>query len=238
MQIHASALKNWRIHAPEGEVGQVRDFLFDDQSWLVRYVVVETGTWLASRRVLVLPRQLWRRAGEFGVLSTDLSRDRIRECPGVDTDQPVSRRYEAAFHHHYAQPHYWGGPLVLAAGMGAAAGPAMVHTLSPAHRAEEQARDAELAEAERSHLRSSRELLGYRVAAADGDAGDVDDLVVDEELWTVVHLVVDTQRWWPGGRVPVSPAHVSEIQYLDRRVRVSLPRDGLREGSPQAPARL
>lgn len=46
-------LENYSIAATDGNVGEVIDFLFDDEKWVVRYLVVETGSWLSSRKVLL-----------------------------------------------------------------------------------------------------------------------------------------------------------------------------------------
>ena len=44
-----------KLHASDGEIGHVKDFYFDDQKWVVRYVVVDTGPWLLDRLVLIAP---------------------------------------------------------------------------------------------------------------------------------------------------------------------------------------
>ena len=48
-------LQGYALRATDGDVGTVKDFYFDDDRWVVRYLVVETGSWLASRRVLISP---------------------------------------------------------------------------------------------------------------------------------------------------------------------------------------
>jgi hypothetical protein len=51
----ASGIKGYAILAIDGTIGTVSDFLFDDDSWLVRWLVVDTGTWLSGRKVLLPP---------------------------------------------------------------------------------------------------------------------------------------------------------------------------------------
>lgn len=48
-------LERYTIAATDGNIGEVTDFLFDDEEWVVRYFVVETGSWLSSRKVLISP---------------------------------------------------------------------------------------------------------------------------------------------------------------------------------------
>jgi hypothetical protein len=80
-----------------------------------------------------------------------------------------------------------------------------------------------------SHLRSARELIGYRLQAQDGDAGDVDDVAIDDESWAVHGLVVDARRWWPGGRVLVPPASIAEIDSAGGTVAVRLTREQVKQ---------
>ena len=85
------------------------------------------------------------------------------------------------------------------------------------------------AAARQSHLRSARELIGYRLQAEDGDAGDVDDVAIDDETWAVRGLVVDARRWWPGGRVLVDPASILEIDWAGGTVAVRLTREQVKQ---------
>lgn len=48
-------LENYTIRATDGTIGHVTDFYFDDERWVIRYLVVDTGSWLASRKVLISP---------------------------------------------------------------------------------------------------------------------------------------------------------------------------------------
>ena len=52
---NASAINGYVIKASDGQIGTVSDFLFDDASWLVRWLVVDTGNWLSGRKVLLPP---------------------------------------------------------------------------------------------------------------------------------------------------------------------------------------
>lgn len=212
MLISLSALQHWRIEATDGEVGAIVDVLFDDLGWNVRYLVVETGGWLSSRRVLLPPGLVQRHPGEFGLVRANLDSEQIRSCPDVDTDKSVSRAYEIELHKHYDYPVYWSPGLAIAGG------PLMTIPPGPADDEERGPEEEAIADAEQSHLRSSREVIGYRVEASDGDAGDLDDMAVDDDSWSIPYLVVDTKRWRPGGRILVDAAVVRAIHYADAKV--------------------
>jgi uncharacterized protein YrrD len=52
---NSGILKGFAIHATDGELGAVSDLYFDDDSWTIRYLTVDTGGWLGGRRVLISP---------------------------------------------------------------------------------------------------------------------------------------------------------------------------------------
>ena len=221
------ALKDLRrdfIVARDGRIGSLEDVYFDDQAWTVRYLVVDTGDWLPGRKVLISPHSVQREAQSRDAIAVDLTREQIRHAPGLENDTPVSQQFEEAHARYYGYAQY-----LAAAGATGAVAPPPSSAASAADRAElERAEQA----AHQSHLRSSREVAGYRIEAADGALGHVEDFMVDEQRWAIAELVVDTRNWLPGKKVLVPPSAVADIDWEQRRVRVRLVRRELQ----QAPA--
>src|SRR5919201_4611235 len=180
-----------RIEATDGEIGKVDQLYFDDEHWGMRYLVVNTGNWLRGRKVLISPASIDRSRSTEAAIRVNLSRKQVEQSPDVDTEKPVSRQYEEIYAKYYGFPLYW-------APAEAAAAPA-------AARAAETDRKLQAAERKttESHLRSSDEVIGYSIQAPDGVIGHVEDLLVDDETWSVAHLVVDTRDWLPGKEVRV-----------------------------------
>ena len=54
----AKELTGYKLGARDGEIGKVKEFYFDDQSWTVRYLIADTGGWLTGRQVLISPYAL------------------------------------------------------------------------------------------------------------------------------------------------------------------------------------
>ncbi|MGQ0834170.1 MAG: PRC-barrel domain-containing protein [Gammaproteobacteria bacterium] len=100
-------LRRCRIMAANGEVGGVRDIYFDDEQWVVRYLVVDTGGWLSGRSVLISPYAVRFINWDRHTIVISLSRDQVKHSPGIDTDKPVSRQQEAEYHRYYGYPPYW-----------------------------------------------------------------------------------------------------------------------------------
>lgn len=232
----ASELIGRTVSATDGEVGRIVDLFIDDGQWAVRYLVVDTGSRLASRRVLLSPASAVADAPALGPLPLALTREQVQSSPDVDTEKPVSRQYEIAHSLHYGYDPYWSGPLLWGASMLPSirhgVGPGLLRptlgsgpaNAEPPAEVQEQAMQAEQ-EAQRSHLRSAREIIGYHVDARDGRVGTLDDLEVDGRSWAVRQLVVDAKPWWPGGHVRVAPALASEIDWSGRVFRLQCRRD-------------
>src|SRR3546814_12657065 len=95
------------IAAKDGSLGDVHDLFFDDSAWQVRYLVIDTGSWLPGRRVLVSPQAVENIDGAEEKVSVGLSKREIRESPGIEADTPVSRPNEIALADHFRWPRYW-----------------------------------------------------------------------------------------------------------------------------------
>jgi len=207
-------LEGYTIHATDGDIGSVSNFLIDDQHWSVRYLVAETGTFF-DRSPRLIPVISFARCDwttrRFHVL---LTRDRVKNAPSVDTDKPVSRQHESAQLTHYGYPFYWGLPGSW--GMGGY--PELMTDGRPTGAP--SSGDA--------HLRSVREVRGYGVHGADGTVGHIDDFIVDDETWQIRYLVVDTNNWWHGKRVLIAPRWASGVSWGAREVHMSISRQSIK----------
>ena len=222
-----SQLKNFTLAAADGEIGRVRDLYIDDETWTVRYLVLDTGNWLPGRRVLVSPLSFAGTDADRQAIRVDLTRQRVKDGPAIDTAKPVSRQFEAGLARYYGYPEYWSGPHRW----GLATHPfARPSGPTPTEREilarEEKRRDP--------HLRSAREVIGYAIEAVDGAIGHVEDFLVDGDTWAVCYIVVDTRNWWPGQKVLVSPAWFRDVSWSERSVSVEL-RRGQIEDAPRQP---
>jgi len=214
-------LVGYAIDAVDGEIGKVHDFYFDDQAWSVRYLVIDTGGWLSSRKVLVAPLALGMPKWESKALPVRLTKEQVEKSPSTDLDRPVSRQMEEELYTHYGWKPYWGGARGRAA--------ARVIEKSMANDAESS---GDL------NLRSANELIGYHIQASDGEIGHTTDFIVDDEAWVIRYLMVDTGGWLPGKRVLVSPSWAESVTWPERNIYVGIPREMVKnspEFDPSAP---
>lgn len=225
MLCSAKELKNFAIVARDGEIGKVKDLLFDDALWVVRHLVVDTGGWLTGRTVLVSPHAVQRVDLDGRRVEVALARKQVEEAPGIESDRPVSRQHEMALYDYYGYPYYWAGasawgmaafplPAVTDRGAGGGAG----------RQGEPDAGRSGRRDQDNPHLRSCAEVTDYRIEASDGAIGHVQDFLVDPRSWHVRDIVVDTRNWLPGRHVLVEPATIEAVDWNERQVRVRLTR--------------
>lgn len=92
------------IEATDGEIGHVQDFVVDDETWAIRYLLVDTRNWLPGKHVLVSPRWCKRVSWEESKVFVDLTRDAIKNSPEFDPRMPVTLDYEGELHDYYGRP--------------------------------------------------------------------------------------------------------------------------------------
>ena len=226
MQYEISSLIGYAIRATDGDLGKVDEFYFDDETWAVRYIVAETGNWLSGRKVLISPVAFGKPEPETGTIAVNLTCAKVRSSPGIDTKMPIYRQHEAELHEYYQWP--WRG------GYGGSFGT----TPLPLSDEEEAAEQEASASGHRNdpHLRSTRQITGYHIHAADGEIGHVEDFIVDDENWTIRFLVVDTTNWLPGKKVLLSPQWINRVEWADSSVHFDLTRESVKNSQEFDPS--
>ena len=82
------------------------------------------------------------------------------------------------------------------------------------------------------YLRSTHDVTGHHIQAADGEIGHVEDFIIDDETWAIRYLSIDTRNWWPGKKVLVSPQWIERVSWIESKVFVNLDRETIRQ-SPE-----
>ncbi|MCH8512043.1 MAG: PRC-barrel domain-containing protein [Kiritimatiellae bacterium] len=217
MLFSSKSIAGFKLNSLDGELGGVKDLLFDDQYWTVRYLVAKTGSWLTSRKVLISPHARLRLNSAEEQVNVNLTQRQIQDSPALNSDQPVSRQFETEFHDFYGWPVYWDGPYMWGAHPMIARG--SLKRESPCAPEEEPADQ---------HLRSAETVRGYEIEAGDGAIGCVADFIVDDSNWSIRYLVIDTHKWLPGRKVLISPQWIERVSWESATVVVNLTRDAIR----------
>ena len=231
-----SDLQNYAIRATDGDIGEVKDFYFDDQAWVIRYLVVETGSWLSSRKVLISPIATGHPDWQERILPASITREQVENSPDIDTDKPVSRQHEVEYLGYYAYPLYWGGSGIW--GAGTYPNRMMPEFVSTPSAVEPQSDrvdgDAPVAQHSNDdvHLRSCKVVMGYHIHASDGEIGHVDGMLVDEETWAIRYLIVNTSNWWIGHHVLIAPDWIHDVSWVDETVSINVTRQQVKDSPP------
>ena len=196
------------VTATDGETGVVRNFLFDDQSWTVRYLVVDVSNWLKRQPVVLAIAAVERPDWGRKTFDVRLTKDQMRNSPDVDTEKPVSRQQEIAMKEHFGWAAYWEDSEWF--GLFPAVPPG---TEYPARANED------------SHLRSVVDLTGYEVWATDSEIGQLEGFILDDASWRLGYLYVKGGDWLHSRSVVVPTRRVKSISWARRRVDLSHARE-------------
>lgn len=208
------------IIAGDGEVGRIDDLYFDDERWVLRYFVVETGNWLSSRKVLLSPESIESFREGDGRVRVHLSREQIKNAPLANWARPISRQYERELRRYFNWTPYWlSTPLPIA-------GIPHPPPVPPEERKNEVSRSEDDENDEGAHLRSGREVIGYYIHAQNGDIGHVEDILLNDEDWHIDYFLVDTRNWLPGGKkVMVATEWIEKVVWPESSVYVEITRE-------------
>ncbi len=223
---NARTLKGYTLTSLDGDIGTVKDFYFDDEHWTIRYLVADTGGWLAGRKVLLSPHALRAVNREKRQIDIQLTRQQIADSPSLDSDKPVSKQFEEAYYGYFGWPLYWSGPYMWGA-------------YPYLEQDREQWKQAAPGEKPWDvHLRSTNDVTGHHIQATDGEIGHVEDFIIDDLSWAIRYLVVDTRNWWPGRKVLVSPQWIERVSWPESKVFVNLTRATIKQSPEYTEASL
>jgi len=102
-----AAVSGYDIQASDGEIGHVEDFVIDDETWAIRYLVIDTQNWLPGKKVLISPQWIERISWDLSTVFVNLSRDEIKQAPEYSEEALLNRDYESGLYRHYNRQGYW-----------------------------------------------------------------------------------------------------------------------------------
>ncbi len=218
-----------KLVALDGQIGQVKDFYFDDRTWTIRYVVAETGTWLTSRQVLLSPRVVGSLFQNGRDLSVNLTCKQIEGSPPIEWHKPVSRQYEEEYHRYYGWPGYWEGNGLW----GDLHGFPILETPGTSSPGKSETKTTSKSEKNDAHLFSTLAVKGYNLQAVDGIIGHICDFKINENSWAIHELVIKVGHRFTGSEVLIPANCVERISYPESTVFVNLTKAAV-EQSPLA----
>jgi PRC-barrel domain protein len=199
MLLRVGELQDYKILAKNGEIGHVEQLYFDDQTWAVKYIVVDIGNWLSGRTVLISPTAIIEANPGGKNIHTALTREQIEDGPATYTHKPVASQHPTDYSVYLGWPSYYWGLTGL--------------------------EDTAFKEENDPHLRSTKVVGRYHIMALDGEIGHIEDFIVDDQTWTIRYAVADTRNWWPGKKVLLATEWILFVSWAESNAYVSLQRD-------------
>jgi PRC-barrel domain len=217
------------VIAFDGAIGSTQEFYFDDEHWTLRYLVVDTGSWLKDRPVLIGAEALGDLDGQPDAIAVRLTREQVCNSIPLDAKRPVSRQYETDRYRRDAWSPYrsvtgatgWGvlAPPNMFGAQPGAAGMRPHASLTDTHEGEDD-----------PHLRSSAEIQSrYSILAEDGKIGRVHDFIINDDDWHLSYIVVRLGTLFFGRRVLIPTHWIARISFGRRGIYVNLARFAIKE---------
>ncbi|MFT6935462.1 MAG: sporulation protein YlmC with PRC-barrel domain [Maribacter sp.] len=229
MKQSINSLLGYTIKGMDGEIGKVEEFYFDDRTSTIRYLVVKTGGWLSEKKVLISPEAFQKPELESKTFSVNLTQEKIKNSPDIDTDKPVSRKQEELIRGYYTWPGYYGNGMYGYPGFGMWGYPLVEVRGTEKKMIQRKAKEHA---ADNSHLRSTDEVTGYTIHATDGDIGEVKNFIVEDLTWKIHFLVVETGNWFSEKKVLISPEWIKDVKWEEQKVTINHSKDGVKN-SPE-----
>lgn len=101
-------VRGYHIQGTDGEIGHVEDFIIDDETWAIRYFIIDTRNWWPGKKVLVSPHWIERVSWGESKVFVNLSREAIKHSPEYTDESLPTREYETGLHRHHNRQGYWG----------------------------------------------------------------------------------------------------------------------------------
>jgi uncharacterized protein YrrD len=219
MKRSLNELKKFSLKAKDGDKGKIKNFLFDEDTWVIRYLEVEIGSFFKEKRVLIPLHNVGTPVWDEKHFPVNLTVEEIKNSPGLEHDMPVSRQYETRLLQHYQVQPYWPEAVAGYAGRASLIGPEYPFKTPQAGEKVE----------ETTSLRSFSEVNGYYIKATDDQFGHIEDLIIDDTNWQILFVVIDTKNLTPWSKEVLLPIELLEqISFIDKEVTINLPKEEIK----------
>lgn len=198
-----ATLSGFPLVTADGEKRPIRNFLLDDRSWLIQYLLVDGGSWLAPRQLVLATAAVGIPDWEKKVVRTHFTLEQVLNGPPAEAVRPVSRQQRLAWRRHFGWPdreQYWRGPSI------------------PAQRAFEGSGGDD------PHLRQTADLKGYDLLGPDGSMGKLEGYFIEDRSWHIGYLLVREGEWTYREQL-VSTRQVCGISWAEHQVLLDCPAD-------------
>jgi hypothetical protein len=211
-------LGTYRLHATDGDIGHLEQFYFDDRDWKITYFVVDIGTWLHGKKVLMRPSAITGVDAPTKTINAAFTKQQVQESEDVGMHKPEGLEQPHDYSLYLGWPYYLG-----------------LNALNDSDREPPGWDDPEkdktywrsFRQADDEHLRSSKLVSRYHVMAVDGEIGQIEDGIVDDQTWTIQYVVSTVRNWWSSKKVLLPTEWILWVSAAESNVYVRLTRNSI-----------
>ena len=222
------SLKNilgYTIETTDGMKGKVKDFLFDEDKWIVRYIDADFGSFFKDKRILLPANVLIDPLWDSKHFPLNITKEDIDKSPTPEDKSTVSREYEKELMKYYGYATYWSSGYIPHTHT------AMYYPARPLNVPTKKVSEEKIIEEKLdTKLRSFSEVKGYHILAQDGNLGHVEDMIADDSDWQLIYLIVDTSNWRPWSKKVILLINwLEKISYETREVSIDVHTDIIKD---------
>lgn len=211
-------LLGYSIKATDGHHGDINDFLFDGNNWIINYIHADLGTIFKDKKVII-PRMFWKNPSWINQnFEVSLSIKDIENGPLIDEYLPVSKQYEKELLKHFdLQSHIMRFQSQ-----------SVLQTAGNIHLENAFTKSVSEDYENKGSLRSFREVCNYSIRTKDGFKGKLNDLIIDDSNWEVKYIIIDLNGSIPWSRkVLINVNWIERISYPKKSIKINLNSDSL-----------
>ncbi len=218
MKRSLNELKGFSVETSDGMKGKIKDFLFDEDNWKVRYLDADFGGFFKDKRVLLPIDVMKEPQWDDRNVSLKAMAEQIKKSPSPEEKPTVSREYEKELMKHYGFATYWSSGYIPPTHAG------LYYPVRPIYVPTREVSEEKISEEKLgSKLRSFNEVKGYHLLATDAQLGHVEDIIADDTDWQMIYLVVDTSNWRPWSKKVILLINwLDKISYETREVSINV----------------
>ncbi|ADO78022.1 PRC-barrel domain-containing protein [Halanaerobium praevalens] len=213
-------LKGFTVQGKKEKLGEIDDFYFDQDHLVLRYLVLDTGSWLKHETNLISTHSVLEINFDQKMVKVDIEKSQLEDSPSLAKNKPISQLEEKRIVEYFDWPGYWSehhasDSEFIHAGLQQRKKLLDIKALDAEKAAEKNA-----AAEKQSNLRSLEEVTGYKIHAQDEKFGHLEDIFVDEENWLIRYFLIDTKDHIPGKSVLIAPEWIDSISWQGAEIFV------------------
>ena len=212
-------LGTYRLHATDGDVGHLEQFYFDDRDWKITYFVVDIGTWLHGKKVLMRPSAIIGVDAQTKTINAAFTKREVEDSEDIGLHKPEGLEQPHDYSLYLGFPYYPGLNALTDSDRDLVVRADDLEKGKTSEHSFPQAYD--------EHLRSSKLVSRYHVMAVDGEIGQIEDGIVDDQTWTIQYLVSTVRNWWSSKKVLVPTEWILWVSAAESNVYVGLTRTNI-----------